>query len=83
MINNTTNDKSETIANITADTYFSQEYLPYYAFDRNITTSCVLKLMQYFHIICIMNLQMVKKEFKFTCYNYSFSIYADVAIGDV
>ncbi len=144
MINNTTNDKSETIANITSDTYFSQEYLPYYAFDRNITTSWCTEAnavfpqnlyyeftdgkkrkvenvqfttdfiahhnaydvqvygtnddINWFPIIERTTLPLKYgenytvlnglsnesfKKFKFTCYNYSFSVYADAAIWDV
>lgn len=39
MINNTTNDKSETVANITADSYYDTNYLPYFAFDKNISSA--------------------------------------------
>ena len=39
MISDTTNEKQEIMAKITADTYYSQEYLPYYAFDRSVDNS--------------------------------------------
>ena len=39
MINNTTNDKSEQIANITADSYYDANYLPHFAFDKNISSA--------------------------------------------
>lgn len=41
MISNTTNENNEEMAKITADSYYSSEYMPYFAFDKdNVSAWC-------------------------------------------